>query len=77
MLRFLGYGFLEYGPRVLSRLQSDDTSTHNLQDEIFPKVAKCVFHKFGPSGIIMRHDALCVLPLNILNEKIYAFVWYW
>ncbi|KAK4303063.1 hypothetical protein Pmani_024901 [Petrolisthes manimaculis] len=75
--RFLGYGFLEYGPRVLSHLQDENTPTHYLQDEIFPKVAKCVFHKFGPSGTIMRHDALCVLPLNILNEKIFAFVWYW
>ena len=44
---------------------------------VFPKVAKCSFHKFGPSGTTERHDGLCVLPLNIINEKIYIFLWFW
>ena len=25
----------------------------------------------------MKHDGLCVLPSNIINEKIYIFVWFW
>ena len=57
--------------------KQDKLFGHDPKDEIFPKVAKCIFHKFGPSGSIMRHDALCVLPLNIMNEKIFAFLWYW
>ena len=24
-----------------------------------------------------KHDALCILPLNIVNEKIYIFLWFW
>merc|ERR1719309_1021056 len=44
---------------------------------IFPRVTKCTFHKFGPSGRLMRRDALCVLPVNIINEKIYVFLWFW
>ena len=44
---------------------------------VFPKVAKCSFHKFGASGTVERHDGLCVLPLNIINEKIYIFLWFW
>ena len=40
-------------------------------------MAKCSFHKFGPSGTTERHDGLCVLPLNIINEKIYIFLWFW
>lgn len=75
--RFLDYGFLQYGPRVSDYAKPDTLSGHDPKDEIFPKVAKCVFHKFGPSGTIKRNDALCVLPLNILNEKIFAFLWYW
>ena len=41
------------------------------------QVAKCVFRKYGISGTVETHDALCVLPLNILNEKIYIFLWFW
>ncbi|KAL1457331.1 hypothetical protein MTO96_043516 [Rhipicephalus appendiculatus] len=39
--------------------------------------AKCHFHKFGSSGNVETHDAVCVLPLNIVNEKIYVFLWFW
>lgn len=28
-------------------------------------------------GTIQRHDALCILALNIINEKIYTFLWFW
>lgn len=45
--------------------------------EVFPRVTKCTFHKFGASGTIQKFDALCVLALNILNEKIYIFLWFW
>ena len=36
-------------------------------------MAKCTFQKFGPSGSLQKHDALCVLPLNIINEKVNSF----
>lgn len=45
--------------------------------EVFPRITKCTFHKYGASGSIQKHDALCVLALNILNEKIYIFLWFW
>ncbi|XP_050707945.1 innexin inx2-like [Eriocheir sinensis] len=75
--RFLDYSFMNYGPRVTSYGWSNALYGDDPKDEIFPKVAKCVFHKFGPTGTVMRHDALCVLSLNILNEKVFAFLWYW
>ena len=40
-------------------------------------MTKCTFHKFGTSGELEKHDALCILPLNIFNEKIYIFLWFW
>ncbi|KAK7035321.1 Structural component of the gap junction [Halocaridina rubra] len=67
---------MSFGPRVY-QYKTSETSRFDPMDEIFPKVAKCVFHKFGPSGSIVRHDALCVLPLNILNQKIFVFLWFW
>ena len=42
-----------------------------------PKVAKCTFERFGPTGTIEVFDGLCVLPINIINEKIYIFLWFW
>lgn len=45
--------------------------------KVFPKVTKCTFHKYGPSGTVQKFDGLCVLPLNIVNEKIYVFLWFW
>ena len=38
---------------------------------------QCRFNKYGPSGSIQTHDALCVLPINIINEKIYIFLYFW
>ena len=44
---------------------------------LFPKMTKCIFRKFGPSGTVEAIDALCVMPLNNANEKIYVFLWFW
>ena len=44
----------------------------------FPfRLTKCTFHKYGHSGTIEKHDALCLLATNIISEKIYVFLWFW
>lgn len=45
--------------------------------KIFPRITKCQFSKYGPSGDVQKHDNLCILPLNIMNEKIYIFLWFY
>ena len=40
-------------------------------------MTKCSFHKYGPSGTVELIDGICVLPFNIINEKIYIFLWIW
>ena len=41
------------------------------------RITKCTFHKYGASGTIETHDAMCVLALNIINEKIFVALWFW
>jgi len=75
--RFLGNQFTKFGLDVLTQTDADVTLRGDTINKVFPKIAKCTFHKYGPTGTIEKHDGLCVLPLNIINEKIYVFLWFW
>ncbi|CAB3379383.1 Hypothetical predicted protein [Cloeon dipterum] len=75
--RFLGGAFLDYGTKVLQFSEMDQENRTDPMIAVFPRVTKCTFHKYGPSGSIQTHDTLCILALNILNEKIYIFLWFW
>lgn len=74
---FLGGEFTTYGRDVISMTEMEPEDRVDPMAKVFPKVTKCTFHKFGPSGTTTRIDGLCVLPLNIVNEKIYVFLWFW
>lgn len=73
--KFLGGAFMSYGTDVVKFSNMDQDKRYDPMIEIFPRLTKCTFHKYGPSGSIQKHDTLCVLALNILNEKIYIFLW--
>lgn len=75
--RFLGNTFMNYGWDVLAMTTGDPEGRSDPMNMVFPKVTKCTFHKYGASGTITRHDGLCILALNIINEKIYVFLWFW
>lgn len=49
----------------------------NSISNVFPLKAKCNFDKYGVSGTKELYDALCILPLNALNEKIFLVIWFW
>ncbi|XP_062554826.1 innexin inx7 [Armigeres subalbatus] len=72
--KFLGGRFYRLG---LDFIEEDFSGRMDVLDTIFPKVTKCHFHKYGPSGTIQQHDALCVMALNVINEKIFTFLWFW
>ena len=74
---FLGGEFTTYGVDVVSMTEIAAEKRDDPMARVFPKVTKCTFHKFGPSGTVEKFDGLCVLPLNIINEKIYVFLWFW
>jgi len=74
---FLGGEFSTYGSDVISISEMPNSERFDPMAHVFPKVTKCTFHKYGPSGTIQTIDGLCILPLNIINEKIYVFLWFW
>ncbi|KAI8429144.1 hypothetical protein MSG28_007691 [Choristoneura fumiferana] len=75
--RFLNGAFLTYGSDVVKFSNMNQEQRTDPMIEVFPRLTKCTFHKYGASGSIQTHDSLCVLALNILNEKIFIFLWFW
>jgi len=74
---FFGGQFTTYGSDVLRMTGQEMENRVDPMAKVFPKMSKCTFHKYGPSGTIQNHDGLCILPINIINEKIYIFIWFW
>jgi len=75
--RFLNGAFLTYGTRVIEFSNMDQEERSDPMIEVFPRLTKCTFMKYGASGTIQSQDALCLLAWNIFNEKIYIFLWFW
>ena len=74
---FLGNSFSDYGLEALKWASEDLENRVDPMSKVFPRMTKCTFFKFGSSGTIQNVDALCVLGMNIINEKIFVFLWFW
>ncbi|RLU23891.1 hypothetical protein DMN91_004099 [Ooceraea biroi] len=75
---FLEGQFRRYGPLVTALVAEENPRDRiDPMARLFPKVTKCTIHTFGPAGSVQTHDALCVLPLNVVNEKIFVVLWFW
>lgn len=72
---FLGGNFIAYGWQALFFDGSADEI--NPLTRVFPKMTKCNFNHYGSSGDVQIYDNYCLLPLNIINEKIYIAFWIW
>ncbi|XP_064548661.1 innexin inx6 isoform X1 [Drosophila montana] len=71
-------GFWHKYIHALAAIPVYDWNLWNLMtSRVFPKVAKCEMFIYGPSGSPNVLDILCVLPLNILNEKLFAVLYVW
>jgi len=71
----LALDFSVYGIDVFKWMyDSHDWTTS--PDVAFPRVTMCDF-KVRRLGNIHRYTVQCTLPINLYNEKIYMFLWFW
>ncbi|XP_037726113.1 innexin shaking-B isoform X1 [Drosophila suzukii] len=77
MNRFFDGEFMTFGLEVIDYMETDQEDRMDPMIYIFPRMTKCTFFKYGSSGEVEKHDAICILPLNVVNEKIYIFLWFW
>lgn len=73
---FRGFWFV-YAPAIRMLFRRDLAGWSAATAIVFPKQTKCEYYAYGPSGSMQLKDFGCMLALNILNEKIFAFVWLW
>lgn len=70
---FLGTEYYLWGVNVLNSLQNDNKWE---ESSLFPRVTLCDFN-IKQLGNQHHHTIQCVLLLNMFNEKMYLFIWYW
>ncbi|PAA58479.1 hypothetical protein BOX15_Mlig011707g2 [Macrostomum lignano] len=73
MKTYLGYQDLHFGWSSVSHLLNE---RYWQQTGIFPRVTFCDI-PIKQVGQWNTRSVQCVLPMNMLNEKIYIFLWFW
>ncbi|CAD5119303.1 DgyrCDS7931 [Dimorphilus gyrociliatus] len=70
---FMGSRFHAYGVQVLKELSLGQDWTNSPR---FPRVTMCDF-LVRRLGNVQRYTVQCVLPINLFNEKLFLFIWWW
>jgi hypothetical protein len=81
---FLGNKFKWYGWEVYNYYSYSYRERYDpnlmLRDPmcaVFPTEVSCTIPNVGAAGGNQAHNGLCVLTQNVINEKIYLFLWFW
>jgi hypothetical protein len=71
----LAISYSNYGVDMMSNLITNNDWTE-AKHVAFPRVTLCDFD-VRRLGNVHRYTVQCVIPLNLYNEKIYMFLWFW
>ena len=77
---FLHYRFSAYGLEVVNyyRLpEEEQQETKNPMCATFPRIASCDYWRWGSGGRQENINAICVLSLNMINDKVFLILWWW
>merc|ERR1719471_2534267 len=77
---FLHGKFGRYGVHVLNyyRLpEEEQRETKNPMCDTFPRIASCDYWRWGAGGRQENINAICVLALNMINDKVFLIIWWW
>lgn len=72
----LWYFFVDKDVYGLRGPNSEMAQLNNPMDFVFPKVTGCTFLALAQGGEQIE-QYICVLPLNIIHDKFYLFLWFW
>jgi len=78
--KFLNHRFLLYGLKVSSyyRLPEEEQRLQkNPMCEVFPRIASCNYWRWGSGGRQQNINSICVLALNMINDKVFLIFWWW
>jgi len=75
--QFYDYGILVYQYFMLPPEERQRPEVINPMCEVFPKVAACNYHRYGMGGRVDGRNAICILGLNMINDKVFVLVWVW
>ena len=71
---FLGNGYHLYGFEVVNEMVQGKNWTTSKR---FPRVTLCDFQIRSLGNKIHDYTVQCALPINLFNEKVYIFIWFW
>lgn len=70
---FMGSDYNFYGFEVISAIANGDDFRESAR---FPRVTLCDF-RIRQLNNLQTWTVQCVLPINLFNEKIFIFIWFW